>query len=184
MSNNIPTLTEKDYTLQPVKVYYLEMHDKPSFALPHKEEINFIQLEKPISAATYRYYYYNVGCQWNWLDRLTMTDEELSGKINAGRIEVFILKENNNDAGYAEFDIQKDRVEVVYFGLFPSYVGKGLGKFFLQWIVNKGWSYNPQWIQLNTCALDHPNALNVYQSVGLRITRTEVQLRKILNKTN
>src|SRR4051794_9058092 len=110
-------ITEKDYSIIPVQVHYLGMHTKPEFVLPQKEGVTFTKIEKPFNLDTYRLYYYNTGFKWNWLDRLTMTDEELSNKINTNNIEIFVLKENNNDAGYAEFDIQENYVEVVYFGL-------------------------------------------------------------------
>lgn len=173
-------LTEKDYTIKPVQVNFLEMHTNPMFVLFEKNEVYFTQLQKPIDVDAYRHYYYNVGFKWNWLDRLAMSYEELSEKINTNNIDIFVLKVNNEDAGYAEFDVQKEYVEIVYFGLFPDYIGKGLGKFFIRWVVNKAWSYNREYIQLNTCALDHPNALNVYQSVGFKIVKTDAQLRKVL----
>jgi GNAT superfamily N-acetyltransferase len=68
------------------------------------------------------------------------------------------------------------------FGLFAAFVGKGLGKFFLQGVINKAWSFNARWIQLNTCSLDHPNALAVYQSQGFKVVRTKEEQRKVLNK--
>ena len=93
-----------------------------------------------------------------------------------------MLQINNEDAGYAEFAIINDYVEIVYFGLFAEFIGRGTGKFFLYRCVNKAWSYNPGWIQLNTCALDHPNALGVYQSAGFEIVRTAMEDRKVLLK--
>jgi len=50
---------------------------------------------------------------------------------------IYILKVNNEDAGFVEFILEKDFTEILYFGLFPAFIGKGLGKFFLQWAINK-----------------------------------------------
>ncbi|MBS1575589.1 MAG: GNAT family N-acetyltransferase, partial [Bacteroidetes bacterium] len=57
--------------------------------------------------------------------------------------------------------------------------GKGLGKYALDWAINKAWSYNPQWIQLNTCELDHPHAIHNYKKRGFKETKTEIHQRKI-----
>ncbi len=175
-------VNKDDYTTAPTKVYYLQMHMDPHFILPVKQAGAIKLLEKPVSAETYRYYYKNVGLQYNWLDRLAMSTEDLQSKINEANIEIFALQVDNEDAGYAEFAVLKDCVEIVYFGLFASFVGKGLGKFFLQWCINKAWSYEPKWIQLNTCSLDHPNALGVYESAGFKIIRTAIEERKKLLK--
>ncbi len=166
--------------LQPVTVTFLEMHDKP------KEEPSFIPntsfklLPKPVSVKEYRSYYYGVGEKWQWLDRMLMPDKELAEKINAENVDIFIFYINNEPAGYAEFVNEKSFVEIQYFGLMPGFIGKGLGKYFLQWVIAKAWSYQPEWIQLNTCTLDHPNALSVYKSAGFAPIKTEIQERKIL----
>src|SRR5262245_27608510 len=114
-------LAESDYRIEPAKVIYLEMHDDPQFILPAKPGVLLYKLDKPIDADKYRYYYKSVGFLWNWLDRLAINDEELSAKINAENISIYVLSQNNTDAGYAEFAVEKDYVEIVYFGLFPGF---------------------------------------------------------------
>ena len=94
--------------------------------------------------------------------------------------DIFVFHVNDEPAGYAEFVNEKSFVEIQYFGLMPEFIGKGLGKYFLQWVIAKAWSYNPEWIQLNTCTLDHPNALSVYKNAGFKEVRTEIQNRRIL----
>jgi len=109
-----------------------------------------------------------------------MPDEELSEKINAANIDIFLMSVNNSTAGYAEFIKTPDYTEILYFGLLPAYIGKGLGKFFLRWAIGQAWSYGPKWIQLNTCQLDHPHALENYQKNGFHIVRTETHQRRVL----
>jgi GNAT superfamily N-acetyltransferase len=109
-----------------------------------------------------------------------MPDEEIFEKINADNVEIFIFYVNNEPAGYAEFLIEPKFTEIVYFGLLPGFIGKGFGKYFLHWAIEKAWSYNPEWIQLNTCTLDHPNALPNYKSAGFIPVRTEIQQRRVL----
>ena len=111
---------------------------------------------------------------------MVMPDEELSEKINAENIDTFLFYINKEIAGYIEFVKEEKYVEILYFGLMPSFIGKGYGKYFLQWVISKAWSYQPEWIQLNTCTLDHPNALGTYKKAGFIEVRTEIHQRRIL----
>ena len=165
--------------LKPVTVTFLEMHEPKETPAPLPGTF-FHLLPKPVAVNEYRKYYYGVGEQWFWLDRMVMPDELLYEKINAENVDIFIFYVNNEPAGYAEFIIEEKYVEILYFGLMPAFIGKGFGKYFLQWAIAKAWSYQPQWIQLNTCTLDHPNALPVYKSVGFKITGTKTEKRKVL----
>lgn len=168
---------------QPTDVFYLKMDENPCFKLLDTEGMHFEKLKQPINVQDYRKHYFNVGFEWNWLDRLVMLDDELSFKINQPSVDIFILKVNNEAAGFAEFMKEESFTEILYFGLYPDFIGKGLGKFFLKWVINQAWSYKPRWIQLNTCSLDHENALSVYQSMGFKIVETTVEERKILLNT-
>ncbi|MBC7863994.1 MAG: GNAT family N-acetyltransferase [Bacteroidia bacterium] len=136
-------------------------------------------LAKPISANEYRKYYFNVGKSWNWIDRMVMEDEELEKKINAKGTEVYVLTVEGREAGYCEFVPGENFCEIQYFGLFEDFVGRGLGKVFLNWAVEKAWTYNAKHIQLNTCSLDHPRALETYKKAGFKIVNTKTEERKI-----
>ncbi len=165
--------------LKPVKVTFLEMHEKPE-KISLKEETKFSLLANPISVETYRPLYYGVGEKHFWLDRMVMEDEKLSGLINADNIDIIAMYMNNEVAGYAEFKKEEKFTEIVYFGLMPAFIGKGLGKYFLDWAIQQAWSYNPEWIQLDTCELDHPHALSNYKKRGFKEVRTEIQQRKVI----
>jgi len=165
--------------LQPVTVTFLEMH-KPKELPAILANTSFELLPKPIDVNEYRKYYYGVGEKYFWLDRMVMPDSELHQKINVPNVEIFVFYVDNEEAGYIEFAKEEKFVEIVYFGLMPSFIGKELGKYFLQWVIAKAWSYHPQWIQLNTCTLDHPNALGTYKKAGFTEVRKEIQERKVL----
>lgn len=164
---------------QPVTVTFLEMHEPKEMPAP-LPGADFELLPKPISVNEYRKYYYGVGEKYYWLDRMIMPDEELFEKINASNVEIFVFKMNNDPAGYIEFVREEKYVEILYFGLMPGFIGKGLGKYFLQWVIAKAWSYKPEWIQLNTCTLDHPNALGTYKKAGFTEVRKEIHQRRVL----
>ncbi len=80
--------------LRPVTVTFLEMH-KPKELSSFLAGTHFELLPKPISANEYRKYYYGVGEKYFWLDRMVMPDEELSDKINAANVDIFLFYVNN-----------------------------------------------------------------------------------------
>ena len=162
-----------------VTVTFLEMQDKKLAPAP-LPGTRFEILQKPVPVNEYRKYYYGVGQQYCWLDRMVMPDDELSEKINASNVDIYIFYFNDEPAGYIEFVVEEKYTEILYFGLMPAFIGKGLGKYFLQWVIAKAWDYNPEWIQLNTCTLDHPNALPNYKKAGFKEVRTENQQRRIM----
>lgn len=166
--------------LRPVQVTFLEMHEQPESAIPAAYNMYFELLPKPLEVSHYRSYYYGVGKQWYWLDRMMMDDALLYEKINAPNVDIYVLYVDDHSAGFAEFVREKDYVEILYFGLLPAFIGKGYGHYFLQTVIQKAWSYNPQHIQLNTCSLDHPNAINVYKKAGFKEVRTATEERRVL----
>ncbi len=166
-------------TLQPVTVTFFEMHDSKAAPNP-LPGTSFELLNKPIPPDEYRKYYYGVGEKYFWLDRMVMPDEELFDKINAANVDIFIFKVHNETAGYIEFVKEEKYIEILYFGLMPEFIGKGFGNYFLQWVIAKAWSYDPEWIQLNTCTLDHPNALAAYKKAGFKEVRKEIHQRRVL----
>jgi GNAT superfamily N-acetyltransferase len=159
------------------------MHQRPQEKqLPLPPDAEFELISKPVPVEVYRNYYYGVGEKFNWLDRMVMPDDELYQKINADGTDIYIMFINGDAAGFAEFVKEKEFTEILYFGLFPDYVGKGLGSAFLHWVIEQAWSYQPKWIQLNTCSLDHPGALPVYKKAGFIPVRTEIQQRKMIKR--
>lgn len=166
--------------LQPVQVTFLEMHEQPVNTTPAAYNMHFELLPKPIAVTDYRNYYYGVGKQWYWLDRMVMDDALLYEKINAPNVDIYILYIEEQPAGFAEFVREKEYVEILYFGLLPGFIGKGYGYYFLQTVIQKAWSYHPHHIQLNTCSLDHPNALPIYKKAGFKEVRTATEERRIL----
>ena len=176
----VPSIDPSKIILRPVTVTFLEMHD-PKGLPPLLPNTSFKLLAKPISVNDYRKYYYGVGEKYFWLDRMVMPDDELFQKINAPDVDIFIFYVNNEAAGYIELLKEQKFVEILYFGLMPAYIGKGLGKYFLQWVIAKAWSYQPLRVQLNTCTLDHPQALQTYKKAGFTEVKTEIHQRRVLS---
>ena len=117
--------------------------------------------------AAYRLLYNGVGREYTWMDRNLMPDDQLLRIIANELVEINLLYVNDQTAGYAELDCRTpDQIELAYFGLFPDFVGQGLGKYFLSWAVARAWFFQPWRVWVHTCDLDHPAALASYLKAG------------------
>lgn len=164
------------------KITYLRMCNRPKNELIDRPGIHLQQLTKPIDIEGYRNIYNSVGENLNWLDRIFMDDDELYNKINADSTHIYAFKINNLDAGYCELVTNTDYTEILYFGLTPPFIGKSFGKYLLLKTIEIAWRFNPQWIQLNTCDQDHPNALRTYINAGFERYKTIEEEKRVLNK--
>src|SRR5690606_4228004 len=83
---------------------------------------------------------------------------------------------DGSPAGFVELDRRREPViDLALFGIMPGFVGRGFGTFLLGWAVDQAWSYRPERLSVNTCSLDDPRALRLYQRAGFVPVR---QLRK------
>jgi GNAT superfamily N-acetyltransferase len=115
----------------------------------------------------YRYLYDTVGADWVWVDRRLLGADELRSIIQAPTTDIRVLWSSGVPAGFAEFDTAvPGEVELAYFGLIPDFVGRGIGRFFLDWAVDHAWRLGPSRVWVHTCDLDHPRALPNYEAAG------------------
>lgn len=163
-----------------VKIYYLEMLGHSSRAAPPpRDDLSVIQAEKP-TVAYYRALYDAVGRNYHWHSRGKLSDAELAALIRDPFNEMHVLLVDGKPAGFAELDRRnRAEIELVQFGLIPEFVGQGLGKFFLQWTIDKAWSYQPTRFWLHTCTLDHPAALPNYLKAGFSVYKEVTTQRSI-----
>ena len=149
-------------------ITYLEMIERPTSPTPARPALPIALMravDMPVSF--YRYLYDTIGEDWLWYERRIIDDETLAGIIHDPNVEVFVLYVNGSPGGYGELDRKSDDViDIDYFGLLPDFIGRGLGRFFLRWLVDQAWSYEPNRVTVNTCDLDHPRALGNYQAAG------------------
>ncbi len=115
----------------------------------------------------YRYLYHTVGRDYVWVFRKRMSDEALAAHLATAGVEVFVLYAEGVPAGFAELDFTKAReASLAYFGLVPDYLGRGFGAWFLQQMIDLMWARGAARLLVNTCTLDHPAALPLYQRMG------------------
>jgi GNAT superfamily N-acetyltransferase len=121
-----------------------------------------------------------VGKDYHWLSRRKLSDEELAAILGDPRDELHVLHVEGTPAGLAELDRSRpDEIELVQFGPMPEYIGQGLGRWFLQWTIDRAWSYQPRRFWLHTCTLDHPAALSNYLKAGFVVFKQETIRREL-----
>jgi GNAT superfamily N-acetyltransferase len=159
---------KKDPKRVDMTVTFLEMRGKPS-ALPPpppKGKVAILRAED-MPAHYYRYLYDTIGGPYLWVDRKKIDDAELATIINHPQVELYTLFAGGCPAGMAELDFRKEGVgQIAYFGLMPEFTGKKLSYFFLYHIVSIAWTRAITTLLVNTCSLDHPRALPLYQRMG------------------
>ncbi len=122
--------------------------------------------------AAYRELYSGVGAIWNWRDRLIMPDDELRAALATADVNVLYVA--GQPAGYVELVSNPDgSVEVAYFGLFPAFFGRGLGKHLLSYGLQRAWDSGANRVWVHTCNLDGPAALANYTARGFKISHVE-----------
>ncbi len=156
-------------------ITFLEMTERPKRprrpAPPGK--LALLRAEKP-PRSFYLWLYRTVGREWNWTDRLVWPDDELLAVIHEPAIEIVVLYVGGVPAGFAELDFRRKGVcELALFGFVPEYIGRGLGGYFLDWIIDAMWRPGIATVLVDTNVRDHPRALAMYQKAGFRVVRRE-----------
>ena len=122
-----------------------------------------------------KFFYKQIGKNYQWVDRLVWTDKNWIEYVSSPNLFTFVLKNNDDIAGFFELMYHKDKLEteIAYFGLLKEYFGKKLGGYMLSEAIKKSFSYNVKRVWAHTCSLDHKNALKNYLSRGMKIYNTE-----------
>ena len=135
-----------------------------------------IDLVDPIDFQINRFFYKNIGKKHRWVDRLIWSDVDWIKYVSNTKVETYILKINNNLAGYFELIIHTGikEIEIAYFGLLEEYHNKKIGGYFLTEAIKKSFLKKEiKRVWVHTCTLDHKNALNNYLARGMTIYKKE-----------
>ncbi len=154
---------------------HLEMRELTALrrSRPPSEDAR-LSLRPDITVDDYRAIYRRVGEPWSWRDRADMSDEALREYLASPTVSVWTLGVDGDTAGFFELQRYPDaRVELMYFGLAPGYIGRGLGGWMLTRAVEEAFALGASPLTLHTCTLDNPHALPNYLARGFVITREE-----------
>jgi len=155
---------------------YLEI--KSLKDLKYKKKSNnkyFVKKVFPQDFQLNKFFYKQIGRNHQWNDRLVWDDNKWINYVSDPNVFTFVLKDNENIAGFFELIYHKDKyeVEVAYFGLLEDYMEKKLGGYMLTEAIKIAFSYKVKRVWVHTCSLDHKNALQNYLSRGMKIFNTE-----------
>jgi GNAT superfamily N-acetyltransferase len=161
--------------LQEVITTYLEM--KSQNELIEKSNKNGLEIiEAEIKEYKFnRYLYSLVGEAWCWTDKLALSDPQWKAYAEASNLRTWVAYYKGSIAGYFELNTDMElNVEIAYFGLEPKFIGKGFGGYLLSCAIKFAWQEcSAKRVWVHTCTLDHPNAINNYQSCGFKIYRID-----------
>ena len=152
----IKSLNELVQKRKPNREYFVE-----------KVSINDFQLNK--------FFYKQIGQNHQWNNRLVWDDKKWIDYVSNPNVFTFVLKNNENIAGFFELIYHKNKfeIEIAYFGLLKGVMDKKLGGYMLTEAIKISFSYKVKRVWVHTCSLDHKNALNNYLARGMKIYNIE-----------
>lgn len=166
-----------------VVVTHLEMTERPSgihVPVPLGASISLVRSVEP--PLRWFYHLYDVvGASHEWTDRHGDDPEDLQAMLHDGDIHLWVMMHDGWPGGFFMLDHRDQGVcELAYFGIAPELLGRGYGKWLLSEALRAGWG-RPKVgkMTLNTCSLDHPRALPLYQRAGFRPVRRETVMRRL-----
>lgn len=167
-------------------VTYLEMLERPVHA--KTSSVRLREIKNP-DLNWYRGVFRRAGKHWLWWSRLEMSDAQLSAVFNAPTTELFIAESGGAEVGMAELDRSSPgQVEIAFFGLYAEALGKGLGRPFMDALLERAWIDSTSRVWVHTCTLDSPVALPFYVKCGFRPYKRAIEvaedprLRGVLSK--
>ena len=158
---------------------YLDIHsikDLNEVVKPNKDcSLNLLE---PINFQLNKFFYKNIGKKHKWTDRLVWTEAQWIDYVSSKKVKTYILKYQNDLAGYFELIFHSDEkeVEIAYFGLLEEFQNKKLGSYLLSQAIRKSFNSKINRVWVHTCSLDHKNALKNYIARGMKIFKSEIIL--------
>ncbi len=161
-------------------ITYLEMTSREQ-VVPFKGERRLDVRRAAIpSPELNRFLYATVGSEWSWHERLAWDRERWMVWLDRPEVETWIGYLDGTPAGHFEVEAQNGgAVEIVYFGLLPGFIGRGLGPELLDTAVERAWQLASTRIWVHTCTLDHPRALTNYQARGFLVYDAVEKLERL-----
>ncbi len=158
---------------------YLEINSVNDLNEPKSsyQEI-YINLLEPTDFQLNKFFYKNIGKDHNWVDRLVWTDKQWIDYVSNEKVKTYILKYQDDLAGYFELILNKElnEVEIAYLGLLKEYHNRKFGSHLLSSAIKNSFLEKPNRVWAHTCSLDHKNALHNYLLRGMKIFKKETIL--------
>jgi GNAT superfamily N-acetyltransferase len=160
--------------LRLVTTTYLQMTEPGQLRPARAADLVVTRAELP-SPSLNRFLYAAVGEAWSWSSRLGWDRARWMAYLDRPELETWVGHQRGTPAGYFELERASGEVQIVYFGLLPEFIGRGLGGPLLTAALERGWQLGARRIWVHTCDLDHPRALSNYTARGMRPYRVDRQ---------
>ena len=168
----------------PYTVTFLEMESRPDYDWPRLPPTSasaaLLKSEDP-PVWWFLALYDAVGRDYAWEDILAWEHERIAEWLSADRMSLYTLLEKGWPRGFFMLEEQgEDVCDLAFFGIVPESVGKGLGSWLLKTAVLTAWERKGVTkLTVETCTLDHPRALALYQKHGFTPVRRERRTRRL-----
>ena len=138
-----------------------------------------IKIAHPKDFQLNKFFYKNIGKDYEWVDRLVWADLDWIDYVSNKKLFTYILKDKNEIAGYFELLLNQNskEAEIAYLGILKEYFGRKLGSYLLSEAIKQSFRMKCLRVWAHTCSLDHKNALKNYLSRGMKIFKSETLIR-------
>lgn len=163
-----------------ITITYLEM-TSPDQVVPFSGEwrLDVRRAEVPCPELN-RFFYGAVGSDVWWHERLGWDRDRWLEWVDRPELQTWIGYLLGTPAGYFELEAQPGgQAQLAYFGLLPSFIGRGLGSELLAVAVARAWDLATHRVWVHTCTLDHPRALPNYQARGFRVYDSHEKVERL-----
>ena len=162
-------------------VTYLQM-TSPSQLVAARRPPAHLELEpaREPAAPLLRSAYVRVGGPLRWTGRSAWSDANWEEELSRPGIQAWVARLDDEVIGFVELEAESNGdVGIVVFGLFPEFIGRGLGGALLTLATQLAWKVTAPdgtparrvWVQ--TSSRDHPHARQNYEARGFRTFRRE-----------
>jgi GNAT superfamily N-acetyltransferase len=154
---------------------YLEMTTPPPATVSDiKLQLQRLSSDDP---ARFRALYRAVGERWLWAAHLSKSPAELASYLAAPERDSWAVVDALGDIGLLQLEIDdRGNVEIVYFGLLESEIGRGIGQWLIGQAITRAFAKPIKRLWLHTCNFDHPKALQFYQRAGFQVYATGFEI--------
>lgn len=172
-----------DYT-----VTFLEMTGRPNHPrprLPTGPAAALIGAETP-PAWYFLSLYDAVGASYEWTDQHARSPAEIEAFLHDPKVTLYSLMRAGWPQGFFVLDSRQTGVcTLAYLGVVRQAIGRGLGSFLMWSAVHMAWDRPAtERVAVDTCSLDHPRALPLYQKAGFQPVRRETRSRTLTRDRN
>ncbi len=171
-----PAGTELSYT-----VTWLEMTQRPEFGWPSQPVGVTGSLLKADTPPRWYFLalYDAVGAAYAWEDAHERDPDEVQAWLDDPKVQLWSFVADGWPKAFFMLDVRAEGIcDLAYFGLTPGVIGRGVGSWLLKTAILTGWDQpGVDTMTVNTCTLDHPRALGLYQKHGFRAVQREDRTR-------